>query len=74
MEGIKPHPSFIVETDADPLSPMGACQAAIAVLGAHHLRLEGGWGHLDTLLGTEAPTKLFPKMLNFLEVWRRHCW
>lgn len=74
MEGIKPHPSLVVETDADPLSPRGACQAATTALGAHPLYLEGGWGHLDTLLGTEAPTKLFPEMLNFLEVWRRHCW
>ena len=66
-------PLLLISPDADPFCPPGADAALIRATGAHSLCLEGGWGHMDPLIGRRAP-EVFPEVTTFLERWRRACW
>ena len=66
-------PLLLVSPDADPFCPVGSDAALIQAAGAHPLCLEGGWGHLDPLIGRRAP-EVTAEIVTFLERWRRRCW
>lgn len=66
--------ALVIEPDNDPACPPGAAEPAAVALDAFFERLSGGWGHLDPLLGTRAPTDVHPRVRNFLEARRRACW
>lgn len=66
-------PLLVVSPDADPFCPVGADAALIPATGARPLCLEGGWGHLDPLIGRRAP-EVAAEIAAFLGEWRRRCW
>lgn len=37
-------------------------------------QLDDGWGHLDAIVGADAPTNVFPKLIQWLEKHRAECW
>ena len=43
-------------------------------LGAAWRRLEGGWGHLDPLIGHRAPAEVHAPLIKFLGLRRERCW
>lgn len=67
-------PALVIEPDDDPTCPVGAAEPAAAPMGAWFERLQGGWGHLDPLLGARAPTELHPRLIQFFDAHRRGCW
>ena len=71
---LRPLPALILEPDADPACPPGAAEPAAAPLEAFFRRLEGGWGHLDPLIGTHAGAEVHADVVQFCEAWRRRCW
>jgi len=74
VAALRPFPALVVEPDADPACPVGAAEPAAAPLEAGFRRLEGGWGHLDPLIGARAPTELHPLLTRFLVSRRERCW
>ena len=38
------------------------------------LGLDGTWGHLDLIAGDDATVSLFPKLIDWLNEYRRLCW
>jgi predicted alpha/beta hydrolase len=59
----------------DHLCPLDAAQAATDALEtAEWSPLPAGWGHLDPILGDDAPTKVFPQIIQWLNRERARCW
>lgn len=73
VAALRPLPALVVEPDADPACPKGSALPAAEALRAHVLALTGGWGHLDPLLGRDAPTVVHAEIVRFFEAWRRRC-
>jgi pimeloyl-ACP methyl ester carboxylesterase len=73
VAALRPLPAQVVVPDLDPACPPWATEVLVERLGAERLALAGGWGHLDPLLGTRAPTELFPAVVRFLDRQRRRC-
>lgn len=38
------------------------------------LCLDGGWGHLDPLIGRRAASEVYPVIVEWLQRWRKDCW
>lgn len=66
VAALRPFPLLVVDPDADPTCPPDATDRLVGVTGAERLVLEGGWGHLDPLLGTDAPQVVYPAVVDFL--------
>lgn len=73
VAALRPFPTLIVEPDADAVCPPGSAEPAAAPLAGAFRRLEGGWGHLDPLLGTRAAAELHPQLVRFLVARRERC-
>lgn len=71
---LRPLPALVVVGDRDPACAPEQALPAAEALGAHVLSLQGGWGHLDPLLGARAPAAVHAPVAEFLEAWRRRCW
>lgn len=71
---LRPLPALVLEPDADPTCPPGAAEPAAAPMGGFFRRLEGGWGHLDPLIGARAGAEVHHDLVRFCEAWRRRCW
>jgi pimeloyl-ACP methyl ester carboxylesterase len=71
---LRPLPALVFAGDDDPTCPPMAALPAAEALDAPLVALQGGWGHLDPLLGTRAPVDVHPRILSFLGPLRRRCW
>jgi pimeloyl-ACP methyl ester carboxylesterase len=71
---LRPFPALVIAGDDDPTCPPMAALPAAEALAAPLVALQGGWGHLDPLLGARAPAEVHPRVLTFLDGLRRRCW
>ncbi len=69
----RPLPALVVTGNDDPACPPGAADPLVARLRAKHLALGAGWGHLDCLLGGQAPEVVFAPVSRFFLDHRRRC-
>lgn len=60
-------PALVVEAGADPACPRGSASPLARTLRGELVELDGGWGHLDPLLGERASRELFPRLAAFLD-------
>ncbi|MBT3223597.1 MAG: alpha/beta fold hydrolase [Proteobacteria bacterium] len=70
-------PLLVLFGDADRVCPVGSGDVAAAHWGGvdkEVIRLEGGYGHLDVLLGNDAPKEVFAPVIRWLEQRRRLAW
>ncbi len=74
VEALERQAALVVQADGDPFCAFDAMEPAVEKMGAFRLKLEGGWGHLDSLVDRRAPVQVHQPILQFLEVWRRRCW
>ena len=70
-------PMMVVAAGGDRTCSPAAARPAALAMDARQLRweeLDGGWGHLDVLVGRRAADELFPLLLDWLDEHRADCW
>ncbi len=68
-------PLLGIATPDDPICSLEAARAAVtAIQGAEWHPLPAGWGHLDPILGPDAPQTVFPRILQWLRGVHQGCW
>lgn len=70
-------PLQVVQGLGDPLCPAGSVAPLLQALPdntVEHIILDERWGHLDPLLGPDAPDEVHPQLTGFLASQRETCW
>jgi pimeloyl-ACP methyl ester carboxylesterase len=70
-------PLWVLATDGDSLCSPNAARPVVDTVapGAATWTVLGSrWGHLDPLIGKNAPGEVFGPLMAWLEEWRGHCW
>lgn len=71
----KRFPLLAIAAPDDPVCPLDAARPVVTALsGAEWHPLANGWGHLDPILGADAPRVVFPRITRWLMRARQGCW
>lgn len=65
LAALRPGVSQVIVPSEDPACPPGAAEPLVPVLGAEHLQLPAGRGHLDPLLGDHAAAEVYAQVVAF---------
>ena len=69
-------PALVLAAAGDRVCPPAAARPALEAFAPAErcwVELGADWGHLDPLIGRQAPTALHPRLLSWLEGHRWRC-